>query len=374
MGRVFRPWYRSRKTGERVTVSAWYAEWTDAAGKTRRKKVGARRLAEAFLAQRQDEVDRQRAGLAAAPTGAARARALDDWRDEYLGLLAAKGNDETYRKTARARIDRVLRDCGWLLWPDVAPDPLVRLLGAIRESGRSPATCNGYLRDVKGFAKWVAERLGVLSPLRGVKPMNEEVDRRRSLAILTDTELAALVAAAEHGPEYDGITGPARALLYRVAAYTGLRSSELASLTPAQFDLAGDPPAVTVAAKSQKARRPDAVPLPGHLVKLLRKAFKGRDSTAPIWPGPWAKSKRQAKWFTRDKAAAGITSLTTFHGLRRGYITRLIRAGIDADLVRRLARHRDLKTTMAHYASAELSDLAAAAESLKPLKRPRGKP
>ena len=71
---------------------------------------------------------------------------------------------------------------------------------------------------------------------------------------------------------------------------------------------------------------------------------------------------------------AGIASPTTFHGLRRGYITRLIRAGVDADLVRRLARHRDLKTTMAHYASAELSDLAAAAESLKPLKRPRGKP
>lgn len=386
MGRVFQPWYRNRATGERVTVKAWYAEWQGADSKTHRKKVGAKNLAQAYLARKLGEVERQKAGIAPPPSadGLAPLAAL---LDDYLKELASRDTDATYRRTVNARLTRILTECGWLMWPDVAAAAMQQFLGALR-AVRSPATANGYLRDAKAFVGWIADRLGTASPLRKVAPFPEEADRRRSKAILSDAELAALVQAASAAPRRHNtrIGGPDRAVLYQVAAFTGLRASELASLTPACFRLDADVPAVHVAAEHQKGRRPDPVPLPPHLVTLLRKWLKGRPLHLPLWPGHWARDRRQRKWLALDLRRAGIGTPApgtkysqlgpdgkpyTFHSLRRGYITRLIRSGADVDLVRRLARHRSITTTLNHYTHADLPDLAAAARKLKPLPKPK---
>ena len=45
--------------------------------------------------------------------------------------------------------------------------------------------------------------------------------------------------------------GTTRGMLYRFATMTGLRAAELASLTPASFDLAADTPTVTLEAGYQ---------------------------------------------------------------------------------------------------------------------------
>lgn len=49
---------------------------------------------------------------------------------------------------------------------------------------------------------------------------------------------------------------------------TGLRASELASLTPQSFDLESDPPTARILAKNEKARRGDSPPLPPSLVDV----------------------------------------------------------------------------------------------------------
>jgi hypothetical protein len=48
-------------------------------------------------------------------------------------------------------------------------------------------------------------------------------------------------------------------MLYTLAAFTGLRESELASLTPESLALDGDRPAVTVEAACSKRRRQDTI-------------------------------------------------------------------------------------------------------------------
>jgi integrase len=48
------------------------------------------------------------------------------------------------------------------------------------------------------------------------------------------------------------MTGPDRAMLYRVAVGTGFRANELRSLTPESFDLDANPPKVTVEAAYSK--------------------------------------------------------------------------------------------------------------------------
>jgi integrase len=64
--------------------------------------------------------------------------------------------------------------------------------------------------------------------------------------------LQAEYAAGKHNRDADlrrvHEVGPERALVYRLAVQTGIRASELASLTRASFELDGERPCVRVSA------------------------------------------------------------------------------------------------------------------------------
>lgn len=374
MGRVFRPTYKDRH-GVTKRVANWYVEYTDAAGKTRRRRVGKdKRLAEQVLARDLAGVDRVRAGFPADPTPAA-AHAVATLRDEYLAVLAARGRSGGHLRGVTDQLAAIVPGCKWVAWPDITPDSLVLYLGRRRdEHGNGPATLNAYLRTAKGFSKWAAAKLGVPSPLRGVPPWNEQVDRRRSKRILTDAELAALIAAAEACPPRGraDFPGKDRAMLYRVAAYTGLRASELAAMTPGWVALDAPTPVVTVPAEFAKGRREEPVPLPAHLVAALRPWLAGRPADARLWPGRWAAERRQVRWVARDVKRAGIAAKddrgrgVTFHGLKRRYVVGLIRADGKVDEVRRLARHKDVRTTLNYYTDQNMPDLGRLVDKLPP--------
>lgn len=373
MGRVFKPWYYDRQRQRRY-VEAWYAEWTDASGATRRKKVGKdKRAALAYLAKVEDAAMRERLGLAPAPSTDARQTPLDTLKTDYLAVLASKDTSAAYRQNVSDHLDRIFAGCSWYLFADMTPDSLLRYLASRRdEHDTGLATLNGYIRSAKGFAKWLAKQLRTTSPLADVSPYPEAVDRRRSKRILTDAEFALLIEAAERCPARGdaAFAGPARAMLYRVAAYTGLRASELATLTPQHFTLDTSPPVVTVAARDAKGKREEPIPLPARLVPILREWFKDKNPTARLWPGRWAEVRQQIQWIKRDVKRAGIAKTdargrtVTFHSLKRRYVMGLIAAGAKPNELRRLARHRDIRTTLGYYTDENLPDLAKLTDKL----------
>ena len=131
-------------------------------------------------------------------------------------------------------------------------------------------------------------------------------------------------------------------MLYRFAAMTGLRASELASLTPASFDLAADTPTVTLEAACSKHRREDVLPLHPDLVARLRQwltererqpdglrsvlAFDRSSDVKPerLFPGTWP--DKAAEMFRIDLEAAGIgyatdAGIADFHSLRHTFIS-----------------------------------------------------
>lgn len=222
----------------------------------------------------------------------------------------------------------------------------------------------GEKRGAKAFCNWYAERLRERSPLKGLKPYPEQKDRRRSRRILTDEEFEKLLAATLKAPRrYQSIIRPAdRVMLYQVAAYSGLRASELARLTISSIRL-GPEPGITVYGKG---KREEFTPIPGHLAKTLETWLAKKKPREKLWPGNWAAQRHQAQWIKRDAKRAGLGAGVTFHSLRRRFVTALLRAGNNVDVVRRMARHRDLATTMSYYAELVPGDLKAAAESLKP--------
>ena len=160
-------------------------------------------------------------------------------------------------------------------------------------------------------------------------------------------------------------------MLYLVAAYTGFRASELAAFKPEQFHLEASPPRVDPLPRETKEKRDEPIPLPHHVATQLRTWLKGKPAGKRLWPGRWAELKKQVHWLERDLKRGGVSKLdaqgrkATFHGLRRRYITRVIdQAGGNFEQVMRLARQKDLKTTMEYYVHSELPDLGHVVDRL----------
>lgn len=360
---------REVKGRQRVLVvleDRWAVEWTEG-GKLKHKTIGPnRKVAIAALARYEERAARLRHGLPdLRGQGEERKRPIVLAINEYLEVLTAQDTSKAYRDHVRARLLAMMQGCAWQTWADVRPDSLTRFLGRLRDGKKAPSlsTINGYLRNAKSFSNWVADRNNERSPLKGVKPYAEQRERRRSRRILTDEEFDRLLAATRAAPRrHNCIIRPAdRAMLYLCAAYTGLRASELARLRPGSFDLAACE--VTVFGKG---KREEKIPIPAHLAEQLRPWLTERKPSAPLWPGKWAEHRHQILWLRRDAKRAGIVGPVLFHNLRRRYVTALLRGGISPHVVRRMARHRDLRTTMDYYAELSPDDLRTAAESLKP--------
>jgi len=74
------------------------------------------------------------------------------------------------------------------------------------------------------------------SPVLHLSKTNARTDRRHDRRALEPDEMRRLLEAATAGPKRFGMEGNERALLYRVAAETGLRFKELQSLKVSSFD------------------------------------------------------------------------------------------------------------------------------------------
>ncbi len=180
-------------------------------------------------------------------------------------------------------------------------------------------------------------------------------------------------------------------MLYRLATMTGLRASELASLTPASFDLAADTPTITLEAGYSKHRREDVLPLHSDLAARLRQwltaldrqqddqravlAFDRAADAKPerLFPGTWP--EKAAKMLRIDLDAAGIAYVTDdgvadFHSLRHTFISNLVTGGVHPKVAQQLARHSTITLTMDRYSHLGLIDMTAGLESLPTIAAP----
>ena len=166
----------------------------------------------------------------------------------------------------------------------------------------------------------------------------------------------------------EGMTGEQRARAYLFSYLTGLRRSEMASLTPRSFDFEANPPTVTVSAKYSKHRRTDVLPLHPSLLVELPLWFAGMDEDEPLF---FRLDQRKTwKMIRLDLEAAGIPYrdvnglFADFHGAgRHSHVTELFRSGASPTEVRELARHSDFKTTM-RYTHIGMEDQARALAAL----------
>jgi integrase len=147
-------------------------------------------------------------------------------------------------------------------------------------------TSNHYFQALDSFLNWSVETKRLKSnPIAGAGRLNCDVDVRRKRRALSANEFAKLIAAAQASLKHrQGYSGEMRSRVYLLSYFTGLRKSEIASLTPASFDLKSATPTVVIEPTISKHRKEDVIPLHPELVKLVRKWISGVPATQKLFP------------------------------------------------------------------------------------------
>lgn len=259
--------------------------------------------------------------------------------ERYLGL-AEEGAD-VFRKIRRLWSPRALTE--------ITPEDILEARDLLRET---PVQANRWTASIRAtFAAAIAAGHLAVNPARDIPKFREGPPRQR---VLSADETVVLLHAidAEEDPH-------ARAALLLLAT-TGARLSEaLRAKWEDLGDLEGPRPTWTI--PSPKAGVPQAVPLPGNVVKVLlalprRGPFivAGRERLAPRrdLKGPWARALERA----------GLTDAgLTLHDLRRSHGLEVYRSsGLLA--AQKLLRHSDPRVTAAVYVPLAAEDLRGAQE------------
>jgi site-specific recombinase XerD len=383
---------RDPATGERVKGKSrkWWGRFRDVDDREKRVPLAVdRAAAQAMLNEYVRRVERQKVGLIE-PTDEHRRKPIAQHVADYEKHLKSKANAPRYIDLAIGRLKALLAGCTFKSIGQITPSGVANWLRHQRDANAfGKATSNDYLVAAKAFCNWlVRERRFGHNPLSHLQRLNADTDVRRKRRVMTPEELELLIAAAEKSKDKLGrMRGSDRAIVYRLAAFTGLRAQEIASLTPRSFVPESTPPTVTVDACYSKHRRKDVLPLAEDLCRrlrayLARREKERRGGDERLWPGKWyrkageilqrdlaaareawledakgaaERKRREQSDYLRDIDAAG--QVVDFHSLRHGFITHLVMANVPPKVAQALARHSTITLTMDRYMHLGMGDL-----------------
>ncbi len=245
-------------------------------------------------------------------------------------------------------------------------DTALKTLG---DAGKSDRTVSHYCAALKSFSRWAKKdrrtREDLLADLERPKIVTEN-----KRAALSPEQAARLVTTTRTGKVRRGMTGEDRSWLYALAIYTGLRRSELQSLTPESFDLDTSPPIVSLPGRDTKNSDDATQPLPSHVIPALRSWLATKPRQRPLFP----EDRNSALMIRADLKAAGIPSDDyDFHGLRHCYVSQIVQTGASVKDAMELARHSDADLTFNRYAHTRLEELSKVVDKLPDLWEKCGK-
>jgi len=399
-GQEYTAVYKVTKNGPRILEESdvYIARFTDATGRFRERSTGCRdlRAAEHKLNTWLQEVEKIKAGILTQEEFEISKRVNDTIEDRFEDFelhLQAKGTTAAYIRETLSRIRKVCDECRFKRFIEMNSTSLMRWLNQKTKSGTGASTRNGYQKAINNFCNWaVKNNCLVANPFLRVPMARESTDRRHERRALSVAEIAKLLQAAFDRPLHDAmevkrgwsksvpkkevpdsvkteaeLVGVERKLLYATLIYTGLRKSELASITVGQVFLDHDIPHFVLAAKDEKARRGAMVPLHPDLVVELRKwlAFN-RERNADLSPKEklFRVPAALCKILNHDLAFAGIEKrdaldrVIDVHALRHTHGTLLAQRGVSPTIAKNSMRHSDIRLTMNVYTHLELNDVA----------------
>jgi len=291
--------------------------------------------------------------------------------NDYKGYMESKGRKSRHIQQEISKIEKAVHGCGFSKLTDINADKFSDYLYSKLEDDVSPRTVNGILVAMRAFLNSLV-RMGRIpeNPLKCLQQFDVKSDVRRVRRALSDSDFNTLltVTATQEGI-FRCMIGKDWALLFRLAAETGFRWSELRSLTRSHFnDLDSNTPSVSIDGKDTKNGKAYTQPLREVIARDLNDHLRLKLPGAPAFDLPF----RDCGYIVMQhylelagipyKDAAG--RVFDFHALRGQFATSLARNGVSLAAARELMRHSTVDLTAKHYTHLSLEDRREAISKL----------
>ncbi len=305
-------------------------------------------------------------------------RCLKEWRENATTRPSSKSYAKLVRQFCNClvnrsewtitQLERIFEGFEFKLKPNTLPVKIDVYPTEVKESGISYRRSNGYLTTAKAFCAWMVERgCAVESPLKHLKPLNVELDRRRERRAGTVEELLQLLKTAVSGPKRFGLNGYERMLFYRLGVETGLRKRELRTLRKSAFDFKDC--TLMVETAYSKHRRKDLLPLKPDLAAEMQTYLANKLPNDKVF----CVTDKTSYMIKADLLDGGIEyiddhgEVLDLHALRHTFITNL--GAESSRIAQSLARHRSSAMTD-RYTHIRLHDEREAIRRLPDLSLP----
>ena len=369
------------KRGGPKAKGNYIAWWFDHNGKrvTKSSRTTDKKSAELIAHKYEAEAALRREGVIDATLDAISResqRTIEDHLADFENKMRAESRSEGHINDTLYQIRGIVEHAGFSKAADISADGVNRCAGHLQDKGRSARTIQAYLTAIKSFTSWLAKHHKLQrDPLASVKKPNPESDRRSKRRMLLPEEWRRLVAVTKTGPKRCGMSGSERALVYRTAIQTGLRSSELRSLTRGLLYLDSNPPYIVCRAESTKDGKEArqyidpalAADLEAHITTLPPKAklFKLphganmalmlRNDLADAREQWLSEAKGDAQEYAQREECDFLRAendegeVIVFHSLRHTCGAWLAKSGAYPNVVQSVMRHKDIKLTLDTY-------------------------
>jgi site-specific recombinase XerD len=377
MASVFKQQYTTKgKNGEKIKKRSahWYIDYKSPDGTRKRVRGFKDKAATLQLAAKlEKESELAHAGIID-KFKEHRKRALSEHMEDFRHFLLAKGNTAKHAELTVSRAKRIMEECEFCLWDDIAGSKVQFCLSNIQsgEKAVGAQTSNYYLQSIKQFCHWmVQDGRASASPLEHLKKKKTEKAWQRALE---PDEMRKLVQTTQTATERFRMPGEERAMLYLLASESGLRANELRSLTLASFDFENC--TVMVESGSAKNRTMCTLPLKAKTAEMLKELFKLKTPQSKAFGLP--SKYRMADMFRADLGTAGVDysddveseDYVNFHSLRHTTGTLLAASGVHPKVAQSIMRHSDINLTMSRYTHVLSGQESRAVEALPDLMAP----
>jgi integrase len=355
--------------------------WYDSTGKRREhntlttdkqtaERILADKLADVAL-RREGIIDPRQESLAVQSN-----RLIEEHLVDFEAMMMARQRSEDHVKRTVAFVREVCSAAGFVTPSDITADGMNRIMSAMKAEGKAPRTIQGRVVAAKAFTKWLADHSKLAhDPLRSVKRPSLKTDRRLRRRMLLPEEWPCLRAATLVSGPREGMNPLERVALYALAIQTGLRSSELRSLTKSDLFIAGAKPYVRCRAENTKNQQEARQYIQADLAGELRRIVATKTPSANVFalPDEWSMAdmlrgdlaEARKAWLNEvrhdteararreesDFLAVGNHEgeVLDFHSLRHTCGSWLALQGVHPNVIKSVMRHSTITLTMDTY-------------------------
>lgn len=288
---------------------------------------------------------------------------------EWSRAATVEGKSAVHISKTDQRVTSIASHNKWTTLAEISTDGVVRYLDSRKKEGASPNTVKHYLVAMKLFCRWCVDHQKLTKdPTDRIGRPSTVEDRRIVRRMLLVDEWKWIAKYLANGPSRNAQEARERYLMYWTALETGLRSSELRSLTKRSIVLASDEPHIIVKGASTKNSKDAKQYISDELKAALVKFVKTRTSSEKVFQPKseydmaavlredlegarllWLESKPKEPSEDFLSSSNGDGESIDFHALRHTCGAWLVINGVTLPEVQNILRHSSIVLTIDTY-------------------------